>query len=56
MTPEDFELKMQTLLTQYGDSIEELHIQMDNLMCEVLKSLGYEKGVEIFKRTELWYS
>ena len=56
MTPEDFELKMKTLLTTHGDNTEALHIEMDRLMCKVLSQLGYEKGVEVFKNTELWYS
>ena len=36
--------------TEYG------HIGMDNLMCEVLRQLGYEKGVEIFEKADKWYS
>lgn len=56
MTPNDFELKMQTLITKYGNNPEELHIEMDKLMCDLLTDLGYEKGVKVFKNAEIWYS
>ena len=35
---------------------EMLHIKFDEYICEVLKSYGFHKGVEVFKDTELWYS
>lgn len=53
MTPEEFEQKMRELVT--GD-IEVDHLKMDELMCELLKQLGYEKGVEIFEETGRWYA
>jgi len=56
MTPEDFELKMLTLVTEYGYNEEEVHIRMDELMCKCLFELGYGKGVEVFKNTDKWYS
>lgn len=56
MTPDDFELKMQTLITKHGDNPEVLHIKMDDLMCDLLTKLGYEKGVKVFKNSEIWYS
>lgn len=55
MTPEDFWLKICTIETKY-DSCEMTHIKMDELMCELLKELGYEKGVEVFERAPKWYS
>ncbi len=56
MTPEEFELKMQTLLTKYGDNTETLHVEMDELMCKCLSELGYDKGVEVFENADRWYS
>ena len=56
MTPEEFKLKMQTILTEYGNNIESSHYAMDKLMCEVLSDLGYEEGVKVFENTERWYS
>lgn len=32
------------------------HINMDELMCDLLESLGYGEGVEIFKNSPKWYS
>ena len=56
MTPEEFKLKMQTLVTKCGDDPETLHVEMDKLMCELLTNLGYGDGVEVFNHQELWYS
>ena len=56
MTPEQFKLKMQTLVTKYGDKLETLHIEMDKLMCDLLFCMGYGDGVEVFERAEKWYS
>lgn len=30
--------------------------KMDDYICEVLRALGYEEGVEIFENTPKWYS
>lgn len=31
------------------------HIQADELMCELLRELGYGEGVEIFEQMDKWY-
>ena len=36
--------------------IEDRHISMDGLMCDLLESLGFGEGVEIFHSTEKWHS
>ena len=63
MTPEEFAEKMRELAgekNEYGqycpDDPERAHGKMDDLMCEVLESLGYGEGVEIFRNTRLWYA
>lgn len=33
----------------------EKHIAADELMCEVLKSLGYQDGVRAFEHMDKWY-
>lgn len=38
------------------DDEEARHGDMDELMCHVLISLGYEKGIEIFNNTPMWYA
>ena len=35
---------------------EDAHIEMDDVMCDTLKKLGFEKGIDIFEHTEKWYS
>ena len=56
MTPEEFWLKMCTIITENDGHEEYTHIDMDKLMCELLCELGYEKGVEVFRHTPKWYS
>ena len=35
---------------------ESLHGKMDELLCAVLRELGYEQGVRVFENTERWYA
>ena len=56
MTPEEFWLKMCTIITKHDGYEEAVHIDMDKLMCNLLRELGYEKGVEVFERAPKWYS
>ena len=32
------------------------HYLADKLMCELLRELGYDEGVDIFERIQKWYS
>lgn len=54
MTPEEFQIRMRKL--HDNDDIEERHILMDQLMCELLIDLGYWEGIYIFNNTEMWYA
>lgn len=54
MTPKEFAEKMQSIVDEKNTELG--HIEMDDLMCELLKSLGYEEGVEIFDNALKWYS
>ena len=60
ISPDEFKKKMKEFQMKeeqlYFFSKEEMHIAMDNLMCEVLENLGYKDGVEIFRNTGKWYS
>lgn len=38
------------------EDIEKGHIMADELMCDLLASLGYEEGVKIFVNMLKWYS
>ena len=35
---------------------EEVHRDMDDFLCSLLRQLGYHEVVEIFKSTGKWYS
>lgn len=54
MTPEEFKNEMQKL-DENGDT-EVSHSNMDDLMCDLLESLGYKEGIKIFKASEKWYA
>lgn len=63
ITPEEFAECMQRLQDRLNDPKESLHydkelthMSMDDLMCETLRELGYEKGIDIFEETEKWYA
>ena len=54
-TPEEF-YKNMLAIKEFDDNPERVHINFDKYICEVLKSYGFHKGVEVFKNTEIWYS
>lgn len=68
MTPEEFAERMRELIVKnthpiefLGDDVpyfdpEDCHPEMDELLCKVLKQLGYGEGVDIFKNTKKWYA
>lgn len=57
ITPEEFAKRMRKINETYPDfhDTDERHIAMDDLMCEVLRELGYVEGIDIFNCTEKWY-
>ena len=54
MTKEEFKEEM-LKIADNGDP-ESSHYEADDLMCELLGSLGYEEGVEIFENMGKWYA
>lgn len=52
--PAEFERRMKTVCEI--EDPEERHAEADVLMCEVLISLGYQAGVEVFDKVEKWYA
>lgn len=38
-----------------GD-IEEAHAEMDRVLCEALRRLGYDEAVRIFREADKWYA
>lgn len=54
-SPSEFEEQMKEF-AKHDDNREFMHQDMDDLMCDILEKLGYQKGVEIFRRTHKWYA
>ena len=55
MSPAEFLQQMKTVEDGPGDS-ETFHKVADGLLCEVLESLGYGEGVEVFREMTKWYA
>ena len=53
-TPSEFASKMQEIFDR--NDTEDAHAEADELMTELLKSLGYERGMKIFDDAEKWYA
>jgi hypothetical protein len=58
MTPEEFKNLMANAKSRYDehDDEEETHVEMDGIMCNLLRQLGYGEGVDIFNSTPKWYA
>ena len=56
ITPEEFAKRMQEIHDRYLDDEEVVHSEMDDLMCELLRQLGYGEGIDIFDNTHKWYA
>jgi len=54
ITPDEFARRMEAIAAGRGP--EENHGDADDLLCDVLDSLGYDDGVAIFKAMAKWYS
>ena len=53
MTPEEFAKRMEEIKNNDHDP-ERKRTEVDDLFCELLKSIGYSKGIEIFDEIILW--
>lgn len=57
LSPAGFAEKMSEIKAQFdSDDLELCHVQMDRLMCDTLRELGYEQGIAIFEGTERYYA
>ncbi len=59
LTPEQFANEMIKLHKDYlidREDEEVCHIEMDNLIINMLIDLGYEDGAYIFEHTKKWYA
>lgn len=59
ITPEEFERRMKEIKKTYYDEmgdIELAHRLADDLMTEVLNSLGYSEGLAVNKSMKKWWA
>lgn len=56
MTPKEFAEEIKELALKFSDDPEVMHGKMDDLLCEVLNSLGYKEGVKAFKVSDKYYA
>lgn len=58
MLPEEFEQKMKQIYLdcKEDEDIEVHHGEADDLMCDLLRFLGYEEGVKWFEQMICWYA
>ena len=61
MTPAEFAEAMKDIRdydSGYGQGYnkEIRHVSMDSLMCNILRQLGYDEGIDIFEKTSKWYA
>lgn len=54
LIPEEFYKRMFDLFHTYNE--ETAHAIADDLMCDLLETLGYGEGVQLFRDANKWYS
>ena len=54
ITPDEFRVRMKEIAVKY--EAEEGHMEADKLILDLLATLGYGRGVEIFRRISKWYA
>jgi hypothetical protein len=56
ISPEEALRRMNAIWAKSPRDLERNHQKADDLLCEILSSLGYEKVVEKFQSEDKWYS
>jgi len=56
MTPKEFADRMREIAKYADDDTEAAHGNADDLMCQLLTTLGYHEGVQIFVEMPRWYA
>lgn len=54
-SPEEFETHMRDIKQTFFDK-ESCHMEMDSYILDVMETLGYKAGVNIFRTTPKWYA
>lgn len=58
-SPEEFETHMRDIKHVFFDKENDQydsHIEMDSYILEVMETLGYKAGVNVFRTTPKWYA
>ena len=55
MTPDEFATKMKEVFASDEYSVLSAHMRAEEVICKLLKSLGYGKGVETFEQADKWW-
>lgn len=56
MTPEEFAAAMREIARTTRGDIEIAHALADKLLCDLLRALGYEQGIEVYEELPKWYA
>ena len=56
MSPKEFKEEMIVIREVADGHPERFHIEADDLICKVMRDLGYGDGIDIFEEHERWYS
>jgi hypothetical protein len=56
LTSFEFKKAIEEIAEKYCGNEEVCHAVMDDLLCDTLRSLGYQDGIDIFDSTEKWYA
>ena len=59
VTPKEFAKRMNEILQRNESDRPDKevdHSEADRLLCEVLKEQGFERGVKLFRKLDIWYA
>ena len=56
MKPKEFRNEMIVLSEMYPNDPEAFHYYADELLCALLRELGYGEGIDVFDAAGKWYS
>jgi hypothetical protein len=56
LTPEQFRDAMKEIGEKHAGDWEVIHSEADNLICALLREMGYEEGLNIYDSWTRWYA
>ena len=56
LSPEEFHKRMCQIEEEYEGDTEMLHKHWDIELANLLCTLGYSEGIEVYKKPTLWYA